>query len=354
MTPPRLPANRQEIALAAVIWSVVFCMAVFSMFFDRTAYRAPVDVRWIVLASIASFLGVAISIVLPAAFAWLRRLGWWSFLVLAVVVAILHAALDALLQNLVVVQVFGMRTNAISFGIIVNSVNFVAPHAVFVIGSELLRSSDLLKRRTKDLIESRRAAQEAQLAALRYQINPHFLFNTLNAITSLIVADRKHEAERASTMLGDFMRTSLEIEPERLVPLGQEIDSVSAYVAIEQIRFGSRLSVSFDVADDLMDLPVPPLLLQPLLENAIKHGLCATTDGVVITLTVARQDDGACISVTNQAQGTAAITPAPGQPGTRTGLANIRSRLAALYGDRGRLDTTTTDRGFIASISLPA
>lgn len=353
MTPIRLPANRQEIALATVIWAVVFSLAVFSIFFDGTAYRS-VDWRWVVLASIASLLGVALSLVLPAVFPTLRRWGWWSFLALAVVVAVLHAALDAAIQNFVVVQVFGMRTNAISFGVIVNSVSLVAPHAVFVIGSELLRSSSLLKRQTEDLIESRRAAQEAHLAALRYQINPHFLFNALNAITSLIVAGRNQDAERASTMLGDFMRTSLEVEPDSFVPLGQEIDSIAAYVAIEKIRFGDRLSVTFDVADDLMDLSVPPLLLQPLLENAVKHGLGATTDPVAISLTVARQEGDARITVANQASGNARIGGAAGKSGTGTGLANIRSRLAALYGDRGQLETTKTERGFTASILLPA
>lgn len=349
-----LPANRQEIGLATVIWSVVFGLAVFSMFFDGTTYRAPVDGRWIVLASIASILGVAISMVLPATFTWLRRWGWWSFLLLALVVAIAHAALDALVQNFVVERVFGLRTNSVSFGIIVNSVNLLAPHIVFIIGSELLRSGALLRRQTEDLMASRQTAQEAHLAALRYQINPHFLFNALNAITSLIVAGRNQDAEQATTMLGDFMRGSLEVEPENFVPLGQEIDSVAAYVAIEKIRFGSRLSVTFDVADDLMALSVPPLLIQPLLENAVKHGLGATTDPVLISVSVIHQDGEARITVANEALGIAQIGRASGKSGTGTGLVNIRSRLAALYGQDGRLETTTTPRGFTAAIVLPA
>ena len=115
------------------------------------------------------------------------------------------------------------------------------------------------------------AAQQAQLAALRYQLNPHFLFNSLNSISALIVTGRNKDAEAMTNRLSDFLRSSLNANPTELVPLDEELALTEEYLEIESVRFGERLSIAVDCADEACDALVPSFLVQPLVENAVKH-----------------------------------------------------------------------------------
>lgn len=345
-----MSAKRNFVLLALGLWG-----AGFFLFVSQGFYMGHGGAKMVGYNLATAAFGVVICILMTRFFGRARRLGralWPGLVALSLVGAVFHAAADVATQSFVwPLLTPGVELMKLDFVFVATLLQFAPLYATFVVAAELLRSGEIVAAQERALADSQRVAQEAKLEALRYQINPHFLFNALNAITSLIVAGRNAEAERASTMLGDFMRDSLEIDPEVLVPLEQEIDAVATYVNIERIRFGPRLSVSYDVADDLMSMAVPPLLLQPLFENAIKHGLARTVDPVAIALTVEREAGHARITVANDAVPRA---DAAQDAGTGTGLKNIRARLAAIYGDDGRLETEATERGFSASILLPA
>jgi len=199
------------------------------------------------------------------------------------------------------------------------------------------------------------AAVRAEAAALRLQLNPHFLFNTLNSISSLVHLDRKGEAEEMIDRLCDFLRASLNADPMADVPLAEEIDAIDAYLGIEAARFGERLDAAIDIAPGLSDAPVPNFILQPLVENAIKHGV-AKAKGVT-RLHVRARADGEMLelSVINESPDDAEAVSQiyPSRPSTGIGLANIRQRLANRFGDAARLETTALPDGHLAVIRLP-
>ena len=203
------------------------------------------------------------------------------------------------------------------------------------------------------------AAQTAQVRALRYQVNPHFLFNTLNSLSSLVMTGRTERAEEMLLALSTFFRTSLSLNPTADVTLAEEIDLQRLYLDIETIRFPARLKVEIDVPADLENVRLPALILQPLVENAIKYGVSPTSD--IVTLTIAAKAiDGEwmLLSVTNSA-----VAPQPKRRGTRdsdriegtgVGLANVCQRLEARFGakatcDYGPLD----DGGFEVRLTMP-
>jgi two-component system, LytTR family, sensor kinase len=199
--------------------------------------------------------------------------------------------------------------------------------------------------------EFARAAQSAELRALRYQVNPHFLFNTLNALSSLVMHGRRDEAETMIVNLATFYRTSLTDDPSEDVSLGDEVALQELYLDIEKVRFPGRLSVVIDMHKPLGDAALPGLILQPLVENAIKHGVSRTSRPVTIRISAERVNDSLRISVADDAP-PAAAEPSVDDHGI--GLANVRDRLAARFGESASLTTETlATGGFIASILLP-
>ena len=197
----------------------------------------------------------------------------------------------------------------------------------------------------------RAAAQAAELRALRYQINPHFLFNTLNALSSLVMAGQHEGAERMILSLSRFFRTSLNDDPTRDVRLGEEIRLQRLYLEIEQVRFADRLRVDIDVPEALEDVCVPGLILQPLVENAVKHGVSKSRRPV--TIRVRAVATAADLRLTVEDDGEGADEGAPSE-GAGVGLRNVRDRLAARYGDAATcLWEAPPDGGFRVSISLP-
>lgn len=196
------------------------------------------------------------------------------------------------------------------------------------------------------------AAARSEAAALRLQLNPHFMFNTLNSISSLVLLDRKHDAEEMISRLCDFLRSSLYSDPMADVPLTQEIDCIDAYLGIEAARFGDGLEIRIEVDPAAGDARVPNFILQPLVENAIKHGIAAVSGPSLLAVTARREAETLVLSVVNSAEG-APILQVEARPSTGIGLANIRQRLANRYGDGASLETTPTVDGYRAVIRLP-
>ena len=195
-------------------------------------------------------------------------------------------------------------------------------------------------------------AQRARLQALRYQLQPHFLFNALNALSTLIVEERTAEASRMVSRLADFLRFTLAGSDADEVPLEEELEFARRYLEIERVRFGERLAVRFDVPAAVMGARVPNLLLQPLVENAIRHGLATQAGGSI--LVEARRADGILrLAVVNDGGNGASHTTSGNGPANGIGLANTRERLTHLYGDRHRLELRHAGAGARVEIELP-
>lgn len=189
---------------------------------------------------------------------------------------------------------------------------------------------------------------QAQLDALKMQIHPHFLFNTLNSI-SVLMRDDAEAANEMLLRLSELLRVTLRSEATQVVPLRQELDFLRDYLAIEQTRFHDRLTVKFDVADDALDAAVPNLILQPLVENAIRHGIAHRADAGVVEIRARRDNGFVDLSVMDNGTGAPTVSKSPG-----IGLKNSRERLQKLYGDRHRFEVISDGgEGFRVNIQIP-
>ena len=172
-------------------------------------------------------------------------------------------------------------------------------------------------------------AREAELRALRYQLHPHFLFNTLNAVSTLVAEQRNADANRMLARLADLLRAMLERGEVHEVPLAEELALTGHYLDIEKIRLGERLALELRVGPDLLQAAVPALLLQPLVENAIRHGIAPRAGGGRLQLHVERAGGQRQLRLHNDG---VAQVDAPAEPHPAIGLRNVRERLARLYG----------------------
>src|SRR5687768_14872607 len=195
-------------------------------------------------------------------------------------------------------------------------------------------------------LESEIAAREAELRALRAQVNPHFLFNCLHSISALVAADPTG-ARRMCIELAEFFRESLRAGAQPRIPLAAEAALVRRYLAIEQLRFGDRLNATVSVAPDAERALVPPLLLQPLAENAVRHGIATLVDGGDVTIVATSRGGRVEIAVENSFD-------ADGRrPGTGIGLVNVRARLDTSYSGAAALKVTDSGSRFHVALSLP-
>jgi hypothetical protein len=214
----------------------------------------------------------------------------------------------------------------------------------------ILQTNAVMRERDLQLAEARSLVQTAQLTALRLQLNPHFLFNTLNAISSLIVTGRNKQGEAMLGKLCDFLRTALTADAQGSIPLGEELETLQNYLEIEAIRFGDRLTVEFDCPEELLELAVPSFILQPLVENAVKYAVAPTSRPVIVRVAAQRRGKHLLLTVDDNG-GQSAFLKSDG--GTGVGLENVRRRLEVLYGDAARLETMAHSDGFLAMIRLP-
>ena len=211
-------------------------------------------------------------------------------------------------------------------------------------GERLVRAA-----RERDRRQLRLEAQlaDARLQALRQQLQPHFLFNALNTIAVLMHED-VDSAERILLQLSALLRRSLDTSEAHEVTLGQELGFIESYLQVEQARFGGRLGYRIDVPDALLDARVPNLILQPLVENALRHGLATRAGPGRVQISAQRHGDALVLRVADDGRG---LPPAPTE---RVGLANTRTRLRLLYPDRQRFEVKNArDGGVIAEIELP-
>jgi two-component system, LytTR family, sensor kinase len=213
---------------------------------------------------------------------------------------------------------------------------------------------DVREKRAHEATETTRlssALAKSQLAALRQQIEPHFMFNTLHSITGL-VRDRENEAAVSMIVgLSEFLRRGLEDSHRSQVSLAEEVEYLQRYLELQTLRFGERLQVSIDIAPELAQARVPSFLLQPLVENAIKHGIAKRAGGGTVHISGLYENGRLCLSIYNDAPDSPIDW---GAPNTGVGLSNLRARLAILHGDAAQLELGPSDTdGIKVIIRLP-
>ncbi|HXU29232.1 MAG TPA: histidine kinase [Thermoanaerobaculia bacterium] len=209
-----------------------------------------------------------------------------------------------------------------------------------------LEEASAAERRGRGL---RILARDAEWKALRAQLDPHFLFNGLNTIAALSATDPAG-TRRMAILLAEFLRRSLQLGQREEIPLAEEAALASSYLAVERARFGDRLTVIEALEPEALDQKVPPLLLQPLIENAVRHGIAQLLDGGVIRIE-ARIDSA--VGRLHLAVENPCDPDRPGSTGQGVGLANVRDRLAGRYGEGARLRVLPTPGRFRVEIDLP-
>jgi len=297
----------------------------------------------IVAKGILMVSGFLLSLVLRKAYRPLIRRGTplLTLVAIAVVASYVVSMAWTAFDNLIAVPLYtalGVRPPVfqsvlqVFSGTVYNAFTMLA-WSVLYIG---IRYYAALQAERERSLRAEAAAHQAQLEALRYQINPHFLFNSLNAVSTLVTERRNDEAARMLSRVGDFLRLTLTAPVRDEVPLADEIDYVKQYLEIERVRFGDRLRVEIDVASDAWEAVVPAFVLQPLIENAVRHAIAPRESGGAITIEGSRFGNTLRVSIVDDGPGAGDGSPSNGNG--RIGLTNTRDRLRVLYGDRGRLE----------------
>ncbi len=227
----------------------------------------------------------------------------------------------------------------------------IVAYALILTMNTFFDSRERLTKQSIELAQLNEQLAQAQLSALRRQIEPHFLFNALNSIAGLIRENKSSEAITMLVSLSDFLRHTLSESNRREVPLSEELDFVKQYLAAQKARFAERLKLSIDVPRELQDAAIPNLILQPLVENAIKHGIEKRKDGGSVRIAARSQDNQLRISVSNDGP---SFEPGCETLSTGVGVANVRARLKALYGDAASFMMNAQGVGGVeVAITLP-
>ena len=203
--------------------------------------------------------------------------------------------------------------------------------------------------------EHRRAAKAAELRSLRYQVNPHFLFNTLNSLSALVLTGKVDAAEKMIHTISTFYRRSLAGDPTVDIPLDEEIRSQRLYLEIEGVRFPDRLRISYDIPEALEHACVPGMILQPLVENSVKYGVAPVSRPVTITLAAREEHGRLVLTVADDGPGAppADSPSAASGAGCGIGLQNVRDRLAARFGSDATVVSGSTANGYATIIRIP-
>ena len=267
------------------------------------------------------------------------------FLLSAIVAGLLLAGMSMLWNGLWadyggIVLAPPLRATVFALGVIL--------YCLCAVGHYLAIEFERARSAERREFQSALAAQEADLRMLRTQIDPHFLFNSLNSISALTSIDAAR-ARAMTLQLADFFRLTLRLDANHDVTLGAEADLAVRFLAIEQVRFGARLQTAFAIAPDAVHCLVPPMILQPLVENAVKHGLGHLSEGGTIAIRAERAGSRLRVAVENAID---IDMPEAGVSGI--GLLNVRQRLAAAYGHEASVHWTRTDAGFRVELTLPA
>lgn len=331
-----------KIAFAAwwLVWGVLHYMAIS----DKGIYteQALTDsiISNLLLAGACLLISNNMRFYLP------RKEKYWYLLILGLSMSGIYLLLDRLILGLVF-------SDEMYKTLLAASLNIRFSAAFLLLSCMSMLSLLFYNQQEQKEAENRRAeaeklSKEAELLKLRQQLQPHFLFNSLNSISALTGA-YPEKARHMIQQLSDFLRGTLRKDDQQWAPLSEEIEHLNLYLDIEKVRFGYRLQTNLDIADEALSMRLPALLLQPIVENAIKFGLYDTIDEVTIEMKAESIDGILIISVSNPYDET---TSQPLQ-GTGFGLASVRRRLYLLFARNDLLATTSAGNKFTTIIKIP-
>ncbi|MDW3193791.1 MAG: histidine kinase [Cytophagales bacterium] len=278
-----------------------------------------------------------------------RKIGVWTALKhvgISLLIAICHRVLTVLLFDIAYYFRSGFLPDWFALG---NQVALSAGLFSSVLEYWLIMCLLLAITYYSRYLKQQKELNEARLSALQHQLQPHFLFNTLNSISSLIDIDSK-KAQKMLAQLGQLLRQILEKDQRQMISFEHELNYIKAYLEIERIRFQDRLSLTFDIDDQALATPVPPLLLQPLVENAIKHGISRNVNGGSIALNAKVFDKALHIRITNDCP---AQNGSVNGSGFGIGIRNVAARLEELYGDQQAFNAEKTTETYTATLKIP-
>ena len=293
-------------------------------------------------------VGILICLAIYATLRGLRHLSLWTQLLVTVFGAALGAACFSVAVSIMSI-LFGLNWPAPTLRwFAIDTVRWFAPFGLWSGVSLAVTYNTQIRERERRLALLQAQTQQAHMRALRYQVNPHLLYNTLNSIAALILDKQNDVAEAMVVRLSDFFRASLSIDPHADVELADEVAFQRLYLDIEQMRFPDRLSSEIDIPEDLERAQVPSMILQPIVENALKHGVHPDGSPTHLKISATRGPRGLVLEVADNGPGPSAIA------GTGVGLANVRDRLIARFGERA--DVHAENRpgvGFIVRLTFP-
>ena len=307
---------------------------------------------WIVHTALLTATGYSLTLLMASVFRRLIAMKPIWTLVLSLAVVVLASTIFSIIETWSVATFLkpDLRpAGSVYLGAILLDFALLAAWAALYYGiNYFLLLEDEIKQRER--LESQ--ASTAQLAMLRYQLNPHFLFNTLNSISTLVLLKQTERANAMLARLSSFLRYTLANEPTAKVTLAQEVETLKLYLEIEKMRFEDRLRPHFRIDADTIGARLPSLLLQPLIENAIKYAVTPSENGADIWITANREGQAVRIEVADNGSGEG--TDIAASPSTGVGLANIRDRLTQAYGAGHGFQTRQNDKGgFSVIVEIP-
>lgn len=344
-----------RIALLAILlcWITQFLLLTAEMAAAESAMNMPVMTRSELIArACVAGVGIAFSMVMAVLLRRLRETPLGRRIAVAAIATMICSLLHAF-ANFGLFYAFmpeeSMQRASIASYLAATTVWFWTYGTIAALLLVIYYNADLRERDWR-LTQLRAIAQSAQIKALRYQINPHFMFNTLNSIASLVGRKETEEAEAMVENLSDFLHTTLQLNPEEDIPLSRELELQKLYLSIETARFPDRLAVEVDVPDDLRELLVPSLITQPLVENVVKHAVRKSTMPITLRIIARRNGDMLELTIRNSFGDASGTTRGP--PGI--GLANVNERLMTRYPGASRCLAVSDDGGFYVRLTLPA
>lgn len=348
-----LSANRVVIFAILLCWITQFVLLTAEMAASEAAMNMPIMTRPELIArACVTVAGICLSFAMALLLRRFRDVPLGPRVATAagsaVVGSLLHAAANFAIFFLLMPDESMKRASLASY-LAATTVWFWTYGTIAALLLVIYYHADL-RERDQRLNQMRAVAQSAQIKALRYQINPHFMFNTLNSIASLIGRKETVDAEAMVEDLSEFLHTTLQLNPEEDIPLSRELELQKLYLSIETARFADRLQVEVDVPEALSGLLVPSLITQPLVENVVKHAVRKSTNPISLRIT-ARRNGGMLEIVIRNSLGDAA-GQRRGPPGI--GLANVSERLAMRFPGSSRCAAVSDDGGFHVRLTLPA
>ncbi|MBB5711728.1 signal transduction histidine kinase [Sphingomonas xinjiangensis] len=311
------------------------------------------SVERIITAIIESIVGYCLTLLLSTLYGTYRRMPRITGILLTLgtlaAATVIYAVLDAFTVSFIKMAEPGISVSLVLAALFLNFTVLAGWSALYFGINFYL----IVEQQIDQMQVLENQASHAQLAMLRYQLNPHFLFNTLNSISTLVLLKQTERANVMLSRLSSFLRYTLANEPTAHVTLAQEVETLKLYLEIEKMRFDERMRPHFDIDPRVVKARLPSLLLQPLVENAIKYAVTPQEEGADITITARLTGERVQIAVSDTGPGLIEAKPRP-TLSTGVGLANIRERLVQAYGPDHRFDARTNPgEGFSVEIEIP-